>query len=78
MNVFDKAKDKAEQLIGGAKEEIGKLTGNEQMQKEGKTDQVTGEAKEGMHNLRDKGEELANQAGAAVKEAKDKLTGGNS
>lgn len=66
MSIFDKAKDKAEQLIGDAKEKIGELTGNEQLQAEGKKDQVVGEVKETGHDLRDK-------AAGAVDDLKDKF-----
>ncbi|AHH93592.1 CsbD family protein [Kutzneria viridogrisea] len=68
MSVFDKAKDKAEQLIGEAKEKIGELTGNDKLQAEGKKDQVVGEVKEAGHDLRDK-------AAGVVDEVKDKLSG---
>jgi hypothetical protein len=40
MGVFDKVKDKAEQLIGEAKEKIGQLTGNESLENAGKRDQL--------------------------------------
>ena len=66
MGVFDKAKDKAEQLIGEAKEKIGQLTGNESLENAGKRDQLSGEAKETAHDLRDK-------AAGAVEDARDRL-----
>jgi uncharacterized protein YjbJ (UPF0337 family) len=68
MNAFDKAKDKAEQVGGQAKEKLGDATDNEEMQDAGKRDQLSGEAKETGHDLRDK-------AAGAVHDAKDKLTG---
>jgi uncharacterized protein YjbJ (UPF0337 family) len=68
MSVFDKAKDKAEQLIGQAKEKIGQATGNEDLEAAGKRDQVSGEVKETGHDVRDK-------AAGAVHDAKDKLQG---
>ena len=68
MGIFDKAKDKAEQLIGEAKEKIGQLTGNESLENAGKRDQVSGEAKEAGHDLRDK-------AAGAVDDVKDKFRG---
>jgi uncharacterized protein YjbJ (UPF0337 family) len=67
MNAFDKAKDKAEQVGGQAKEKLGDATDNEEMQDAGKRDQLSGEAKETGHDLRDK-------AAGAVHDAKDKLT----
>jgi uncharacterized protein YjbJ (UPF0337 family) len=68
MGTFDKAKDKAEQAGGQAKEKLGDATDNEEMQDAGKRDQVSGEAKETGHDLRDK-------AAGAVHDAKEKLTG---
>ena len=68
MSVFDKAKDKAEQLVGDVKEKVGELTGNDKLQAEGKKDQVVGGAKEAGHDLRDK-------AAGVVDDAKDKLSG---
>ncbi|WP_121001309.1 CsbD family protein [Saccharothrix australiensis] len=68
MGVFDQAKDKAEQLIGEAKEKVGRMTGNEDLEAAGKRDQVSGEVKETGHDLRDK-------AAGAAHDAKDKLSG---
>lgn len=47
------AMDKAK---GKAKEMTGKVTGNERMKAEGKTDQARGKAKEGVERARDKAE----------------------
>ncbi|MFC0107652.1 CsbD family protein [Kibdelosporangium aridum] len=66
MSTFDKAKDKAEQLGGKAKEGMGEATDNEELEAEGKRDQVTGEAKEAGHDLRDK-------AAAKIHDAKEAL-----
>ncbi|SDC72925.1 CsbD family protein [Actinokineospora iranica] len=68
MSVFDKAKDKAEQVIGQAKEKLGQHTDNEDLADSGKADQLSGEAKETGHDLRDK-------AAGAFQDAKDKLDG---
>jgi uncharacterized protein YjbJ (UPF0337 family) len=68
MGVFDKAKDKAEQATGEVKERTGEATGNEDLENAGKRDQVSGEAKEAGHDLRDK-------AAGVAKNAKDKLRG---
>jgi uncharacterized protein YjbJ (UPF0337 family) len=54
MGIFDKAKDKAEQLIGEVKEKIGQMTGNESLENAGNRDQLSGEVKEAGHDLRDK------------------------
>ncbi|MDQ3404843.1 MAG: CsbD family protein [Actinomycetota bacterium] len=66
MSIFDKAKDKAEQAIGEAKEKLGQKTGNEDLERSGQADQTTGQAKEAGHDLRDK-------AAGAVQDAKDKF-----
>jgi uncharacterized protein YjbJ (UPF0337 family) len=67
MGIFDKAKDKAEQLIGEAKEKIGQVTGNDSLENAGKRDQLSGEVKEAGHDLRDK-------AGGVVHDVKDSLS----
>jgi uncharacterized protein YjbJ (UPF0337 family) len=70
MGVFDKVKDKAEQLVGEAKEKIGHIIGNEDLETAGKRDQLSGEVKEAGHDLRDK-------AAGAVEDAKDRLKDDN-
>ncbi len=67
MGILDKAKDKAEQLIGEAKEKIGQLTGNENLENAGKRDQLSGEIKETGHDLQDK-------TAGVVHDVKDKLS----
>jgi uncharacterized protein YjbJ (UPF0337 family) len=54
MGLLDKVKDKAEQLLGDAKEKLGQMTGNESLENSGKRDQLSGEVKEAGHDLRDK------------------------
>ncbi|MGH3881473.1 MAG: CsbD family protein [Actinophytocola sp.] len=68
MGMFDKAKDKAEQVAGDAKERMGRATDNEDMENAGKRDQLSGEAKETGHDLRDK-------AAGATQDAKERLRG---
>jgi uncharacterized protein YjbJ (UPF0337 family) len=51
MSTEDKAKNKGEQLQGKVKEGAGKATGNEELEAEGKADQVSG-------NLKDAGEKV--------------------
>jgi uncharacterized protein YjbJ (UPF0337 family) len=68
MGVFDKAKDKAEQAVGKGKEGVGEATDNEDLENAGKRDQVSGEAKEAGHELRDK-------AAGVVHDAKENLRG---
>jgi uncharacterized protein YjbJ (UPF0337 family) len=67
MSIFDKAKDKAEQLVGGAKEKTGEATDNEELENAGKRDKTSGEMKEAGHDVRDK-------AAGVYQDAKDKLT----
>jgi len=68
MGAFDKAKDKAQQLIGKAKEELGDKTDNESLENEGRADQLKGKAKEEWHDLREEGQDT-------LRGAKDRLTG---
>lgn len=70
MGILDKAKDKAEQLIGEAKEKIGQMTSNESLENAGKRDQLLGETKEAGHDLRDK-------VAGAVHDAEDNLSDDN-
>jgi uncharacterized protein YjbJ (UPF0337 family) len=50
--ILDKAKDKAKHLIGEAKEKIGQMTGNENLENAGKRDQLIGETKEAVGMVR--------------------------
>jgi uncharacterized protein YjbJ (UPF0337 family) len=70
VGILDKVKDKAEQLIGEAKEKIGQMTGNESLENAGKRDQLAGEVKEAGHDLRDK-------AAGGVEDVKDKISDDN-
>lgn len=54
MGLFDKAKDKAEQAAGKAKEKTGSATDNEELENAGRRDQLSGEVKETGHDIRDK------------------------
>ncbi|THV22845.1 CsbD family protein [Glycomyces paridis] len=67
MGAFDKAKDKAEQLKGKAKEKLGDATDNESLENEGRRDELKGKAKEEFHDLREKGEDK-------LHDAKERLT----
>jgi uncharacterized protein YjbJ (UPF0337 family) len=67
MSTFDKAKDKAEQAVGAAKEKMGGAMGNEDMQNSGKADQTKGEVSEAGHDVRDK-------TMGAAQDAKDKFS----
>ncbi|AGM10302.1 MULTISPECIES: CsbD family protein [Amycolatopsis] len=66
MSVFDKAKDKAEQAIGAAKEKLGEKTDNQDLANSGRADQTEGQVKEAGHDLRDRAE-------GGVQDLKDKF-----
>ncbi|MEU6857417.1 CsbD family protein [Glycomyces sp. NPDC046736] len=68
MGAFDKAKDKAEQLKGQAKEKFGDATDNESLANEGRADQAKGSAKEKWHDVKE-------SASDKLSDAKDQLTG---
>lgn len=67
MGVFDKAKDKAEQLVGKGKESAGRATDDQELEDAGKRDQLSGEAKEVGHDLRDKAAGAAHDAREALR-----------
>lgn len=58
---FDAARD---DVKGKTKEGVGKLTGDEQKEAEGKFDQIKSDVKEGVADVKDKAKDIA-----------DKLTG---
>ena len=53
MGLTDKAKDKAEALKGEGKKKIGDATDNEQMQAEGKAEQMKGDLKQAGEKVKD-------------------------
>ena len=53
MSAADKIKNAAQDLIGKAKEGVGKVTGNEGLKAEGKADQNRAEATEAGENIKD-------------------------
>jgi uncharacterized protein YjbJ (UPF0337 family) len=53
MSAADKLKNAAQDLIGKAKEAAGKVTGNEELQAEGKTEQTKADAKKAGENVKD-------------------------
>ena len=59
---------KSDQVKGRAKEAAGTLTGNKDLESEGKTDRRTGEAKEKVDHAKDKVDEAADK----VKDALDR------
>ncbi|RKN41564.1 CsbD family protein [Micromonospora endolithica] len=58
MSFADKAKNKAEQLTGAAKERIGDMTDNERMRAEGATAQSDARAKNAGEHAKDAGRDV--------------------
>lgn len=53
MSASDKIKNKVEETAGKAKEAVGKATGNENLEAEGKADQTKGSAKQAGEKVKD-------------------------
>lgn len=53
MSGMDKLKNSAEEKKGSAKEHIGKATGDEEMESEGKVDQSKGSLKQAGEKVKD-------------------------
>lgn len=53
MGFDDKVSNKAEDLKGQAKEGWGQATGNESLEAEGKSDQVSASVKDGVEKVKD-------------------------
>ena len=53
MGAVDKAKDKAQELKGAAKEKVGQATDNEDLEAEGKKDQAVGGLKGAGEKVKD-------------------------
>lgn len=60
MGFGDDVRNKAQDVKGQAKEGLGKATDNEQLESEGKLDQLGAKAKEGLENIKDKASEAFN------------------
>lgn len=54
--------DNKDELKGRAKEAAGKLTDDEDLQREGKVDRASGKVKETLDNVADKAKELIRKA----------------
>ena len=61
----------SDQVKGRAKEAAGVLTGNEDLEAEGRTDRRAGEAEEKVEHAKDKVDEVINKATAKVEQAAD-------
>jgi uncharacterized protein YjbJ (UPF0337 family) len=53
MGFEDKAKNKIDEMGGKVKEAIGKVTGDESTENEGKADQVKSNLKDAVENVKD-------------------------
>jgi uncharacterized protein YjbJ (UPF0337 family) len=53
MSGIDKAKDKAEELQGQGKQEVGRATGDRDLEAEGKKDQAKGSLKQAGEKVKD-------------------------
>ena len=53
MSGIDKIKNKAEELGGHGKEQLGKATGDERLEAEGNKDQATGNLKQAGEKVKD-------------------------
>jgi uncharacterized protein YjbJ (UPF0337 family) len=62
----------SDQVKGRAKEAAGIISGNKDLEAEGKTDRLTGEAEEKIDHAKDKAEEVLDTATDKVDEAIDK------
>ncbi|WP_329110602.1 CsbD family protein [Micromonospora sp. NBC_01699] len=58
MSLTDKAKQKADQMTGAAKEKFGDKTDNEQMRAEGSRQQAGAKAKQAGENVKDAGKNM--------------------
>ena len=63
---------KTDQVKGQVKEAVGSLTGDEDLESEGKADRRAGEAKEKVDHAKDKVEEVIDKAEEKVEEMIDK------
>ena len=53
MSAIDKMKNKAQELSGEGKEHVGKATGDEQLEAEGRKDQAAGNIKQAGEKVKD-------------------------
>ncbi len=60
MGLFDKAKDKAQELTGKGKQGVGEATGNESLKAEGHKDEAAGKIKGAGEDLKEKAAEKFN------------------
>ena len=53
MSASDKIRNAAEELAGKAKEAVGNVTNNDELVAEGKADQVKGNVRDGVEDVKD-------------------------
>jgi uncharacterized protein YjbJ (UPF0337 family) len=53
MSVMNRAKSRARQLVGSAKERIGQVTGNRRLSASGRRERMTGSVRETTNEVRD-------------------------
>jgi len=66
---------KSDQVKGRAKEVVGILSGDKDLESEGKTDRRTGEANEKVDHAKGKVDEVIDKATGEVEQAADKVKG---
>jgi uncharacterized protein YjbJ (UPF0337 family) len=71
MGTKDKASNKVQDVKGKVKETVGKVTGDEDLEKKGKSDQVKASVKDVGESVKDVGEKVKD----AASEVKDAVTG---
>ncbi len=59
MSLADKARNEAQELRGRTKEWVGERTGNEDMETEGKEDQMKARAKKAGEHVKDAGRDVS-------------------
>ena len=61
MGIMQKAKDKAQQVVGSVKEKAGTATDDPKLHAQGTAEKTEGQAKEGMHDLAENVKGKANE-----------------
>ena len=65
MSFIDKAKHKAEEVIGEVKEKVGELTGDRELAAEGQKDQVSGNVKQVGDSVKDAASDIGKKLGGS-------------
>ncbi|HEX3829770.1 MAG TPA: CsbD family protein [Sporichthyaceae bacterium] len=75
MGAQDKISNQAQDLGGRAKEELGEMTGDPQMGREGRADQAKAAMKDVGESMKDAAEKVGETAKDAAHKVKDAVTG---